>query len=127
MAISYTRMLALAQRLIAESGRPITLVKQSTVSADPTKPWKGPAVTANTELAATAVFLDPVTSRDWGFTEIQDDWLDHKADKIAMVAGVADAGSYDTIKDGSVIWKIMKVRTLETGPVTLIHQFYINR
>lgn len=119
-------MLVLATRLIDENGRTITLSKTSLTAADPAKPWEGPAA-ATTTTTAKAVFLDPITSRDWGFVDEQDAFLEHRADQIALVAGTVDIEDNDTIVDGTIVWKINKTVTLKPGDTALIHQLYVNK
>jgi len=123
MAIDHSRMASVASRLIASNGRSVTLVKFSRTAADTAKPWEGPAATASTETAVTAVFVDPST---FGYTASDAaDSLIRSGDKIALVAATSGIEKYDEIHDGTDVWKIVRVKTLEPGTVRIVHELQL--
>lgn len=130
MAIDFNKSAALAERLIGENGRAVTLVKISRAAADVDKPWQGPAPATETEVEVTAVFVTPsnsvagVPSAGAGtFGKL----LTKDASMVALVAASSIAGhvaeEFEKVIDGDTTWRISQVNTLQPGGVRIYHEF----
>lgn len=136
MAINYARLQTIANKLITENGRSITLIKQNRTAADPAKPWRGaadlPLETAGTPV--TAVFVALADSKTLGQFSFAQEGTIHKADSDQFfVSGkaIVDAGidltEYDTIQDGTEVWRITSVDELKPGSTVLLYYLNVSR
>jgi hypothetical protein len=118
MAINYARLAQVAQRLIDENGRALTITLRPRTPVDLTKPWNGPNIAASASITVTGVIGD-------------DTEVDAKGDlvrngqKLAYIAALdtdpALIEQYDVLTDGSDRWKIQKVDNVAPGPTRLVY------
>lgn len=129
MAINYTKMKALSQRLISQNGRTMTFVQILPYVSDPSKPWRGDAAARNTPtvtLDKTVVVLEPSTNIRVGETAMVDDLLKNY-DKVIMVDGEDVLDQYHEVIDGTERYRIEYMYKLQPGPVLLYHLFGLRR
>lgn len=70
MAVDYTKMAALAKRLITENGRTVQLVRPNETATDPAKPWLGSVAGTPTLVSVPAVQLLPNQVRIFGLSAL---------------------------------------------------------
>ena len=129
MAVDYTELASVAQELIEDNGRTVTLQKKSRTVQDVTKPWRGVTTTPVSEIAAIAVMFD-VTDEQITPEATREDNRDLilRGDKMAVVASNSLTSAtqpnlvgYDTFVDGAEIFQIISVETVKPGPTTLVY------
>lgn len=59
MPVDYAKLLGVAEKLIGENGRAVTLRRSPQAPADPAKPWGARAAGTGDAIPVTAVFLEP--------------------------------------------------------------------
>jgi hypothetical protein len=131
MAFNYTKAQRTALRLLTENGRAVTLVKYSTESADPNRPWRGAEGIPDTTITVTAVFTDPVSEKDLGSAEVMSQGGIKRGEQIAFMAasenldanGVPlDLTLYDQMIDGGRAYTMVEIHTLSPGGVPLMYE-----
>ncbi len=140
MAINYTRMAALADRLIGDHGRPVTLRQSSATLADVTKPWRGSIAPATedspgVEVVAIGLFVNPSDRDDWGHIERNDNGtLLKRGEKHCIVAEtelnpLTDVSRFETLRDdnNNQVWNILDVIILEPGPTRIMYSFTLGQ
>lgn len=129
MAINYTKMKALSQRLISQNGRTMTFVQILPYVGDPSKPWRGDSAARTTPtvtLDKIAVVLEPSTNIRVGETTIVDDLLKNN-DKVIMVDGEDALSQYHEVIDNEERYRINFIYTLKPGLVLLYHLVGLKR
>lgn len=138
MATDYVKFQGIADRLITNAGRPVTL-KTTTYTPNPATPWKiGDAATAETLQPATGAFFnaddviafaDLVVKLTQGAgdsdrTNVQaastQCWI--PATDLPVAPTVAD-----TLIDGSTEWEIMDVGVIGPGPLPVVYILGVSR
>lgn len=124
----HSDFIALAQELIAEEGRSITLQQLSSTPADAGKPWNGPtAPTVVADETVYGVFLPVSSLSDLGF-KAEDDDLIKRADQLILVPPTTvDLRDMNRVLDKSIIWKIEWVQVLEPGDQVILYAFGVCR
>lgn len=135
MAINYAKAQATALRLLTENGRPVTLVKFSTMPSDLNKPWKGSTGQPVSTLTVTAVFTDPVSEKDLGAAEIVMETV-KSGKKIAFIAAAENLDSegepidlteYHQMIDGGLTYMMAEIHILSPGPIPLMYEVRLER
>lgn len=125
MGLNFTRLAQVADRLIGENGRTVTLVKLDRDAEASSSPWRGPdPATPVEELTVTAVLVD---AADFGFVSTDlGNTIDRSSRKIALVAALdvpnTNLEEFDLMRDGDDVWKIVTVRELQPGTTTVLYQ-----
>lgn len=124
----HSDFIALAQELIAEEGRAITVQQLGATPADNAKPWQGPATpTVTTDADVFGVFLPVSSLQDLGFKS-EDDDLIKRADQVILVPPTTvDLRDMHQVLDKSVVWKIEWVQVLEPGDQVILYAFGVSR
>jgi hypothetical protein len=133
MAINYTRFRAVAERLIEENGRSMSLRRMDQGNpADPLRPWRASDGDDNIALTVIGVFID------FDLEDI-DGTLVKQGDKRVLVAAtsVEDAAEvgmdfdevedFDSLFDGSENWKIVKVNVIEPGTLRILYDIQVRK
>ena len=132
MAFNYTAFRELAERLIEENGRTITLVRQDQDNpTDPAKPWRS----STPEDEVTVDVLGVFTEYD---KEVVDGEIIKRGDKLVWVAAksVEDEltgtqnvkiEDYDAIRDGTVRWKIVEANLIEPGDQRIVYAVQVRQ
>lgn len=125
--VDYVNLAATAERLIEANGHSVTVTQQGQTPTDPTKPWRGQSTPARDSVAGIAVVVDPATM---GY-EVRNEDNVKRADEIVLFAANNDDGksleNFDTITDGSVVWKILRTQVLKPGATRLLYIFEVAR
>lgn len=129
MAINYESMLALAQRLVGENGRSITVRLLNKEPADAAKPWRGAASPASpeggyAEVSLRAVSVMPNSMIELGLTTLAPLDLAQRAEALYVVAPAdphVDITHYDEVVDGTKVYRITRVEELRPADTTLLY------
>jgi len=120
MAINYTGLAAIAERLIRESGREVSIVKRS-AAAPSGEPWEDDGTSeAETTLTVDAVFLDDLVQAIPGEPESDRTWIGTIL-IAAQDAGAEDLTTFDLIRDDGRHIELASVRPLKPGSVSLLY------
>lgn len=127
MATDYSGFVALAQRLIENNGRSVTMQRHSAGVADPSKPWKGPGVpTIDLTKNVQAVFL-PAGGNSFGKNFISSELLE-RCEQVCMVAPTdISLEGFTAILDNGSRWQIEWGQVLRPGPVIVLYAFGVKR
>jgi len=132
MALNYTNFRTLADRLIGENGRALTLVRRDQANfTDPAKPWRGSTEAATVSTIVTGVFLEFEK-------EDIDGTLIRRGDKQVLIAAkdVEDETTgtlsvkvedFDHILDAGVRWKILKAELIEPGSQRIMYDLQVRQ
>lgn len=129
MGYDYTSDVDFAMEAIAEFGRAVSFVKQSTDLADVSKPLHGalpPLVVDN----VPAVFVEPSSVIRLGASDNTNQGLWRNSTKIALVApdGTNDFATFTGLVDSDgTSWKINHVETLKPGATVLLYYVGVKR
>lgn len=130
MADFYTEMAAVAQELIDENGRDVTVIRFKQAPADASKPWEGPDDPRTTPDATDIVkgCFVPVSGSGLGKETIDADALKRTGDVCLIGPGAGfDLATADELIDGSVHKKITFVQTLKPATTVLIYYVGVER
>lgn len=133
--VDFVSLAAVAQRLIEENGRNVTLFKKDRTPANAAEPWRGPDLTAPDPAAGigpvTVAFVPPTGG---GFGKLlfdSDETLRVKIDQVGLLATdsvldlvpprtAAEVEQSDTLRDGTRVYKIVSVGHLQPGDTSLM-------
>lgn len=126
MAFDYTEFESLADSMIEDFGRSITVLKSGTTRTSSTQQWRGVSdgfanSTAGTEVTTYGVFLE-YNERDLT-EEVK------RGDQMLLVAaeGKADLSAYDGVRDGTRTWRIVSSKLLKPGATRLLYQMQVRQ
>lgn len=128
-AFDYSEFVVLANELITESGRPVTLYQLSAANADNAKPWRGAGVATQINPVATyGAFVVPNTSiptesRGLAFDWIDDDLLKRARELCLVPANGLDLTDYKELTDGGQLFKIIWGQAFKPGPTIVFYVF----
>lgn len=134
MALNYIAFRLLAERLINENGRSLTLQREDQFNpVDIAEPWRAadPAGANVVSLVVLGVFIE-YEKEDF------DGSLVRRGDKRVLVAAKdtddvrtgtenIDVEDFDTILDGTEIWKIITVEVIEPGPLRVMYDIQVRK
>ena len=133
MALNFVKFQAIADRLIGENGRPVTLRQSGTTPFDVAKPWRGsldPATEAapGTEVTGIGVFLNQADQDNFGHVEEDENGtLLKRGQKRLLVAQTelspeTDVSRFETVRDDNKgeVWRIVEANVLEPGPLRIL-------
>lgn len=134
MALDYVSFRLLAERLINENGRLLTLQREDQVN---------PVVVAEPWRAADPVGANIVSLPVLGaFIEYEKEDFDgslvRRGDKRVLVAAKdtedvrtgtenIDVEDFDTLLDGAEVWKIITVEVIEPGPLRIMYDLQVRK
>ena len=123
----FSKMAAVAQRLIQANGRTVTIVRHGKNPQDSDKPWRGSSEYPAATVTGKAAF---VAASDLGY-KVRDAENVKRADKVALFAAADDGGQaledFDVIEDGASVWHIMRVEVLQPATTRLLYMFEVAR
>lgn len=123
MAFDYSELATTAQELVIEFGKAVTLRRLVSAPPDPQTPWLPPVDprAGATTLAVTAVLVEPSSLQNLGGPNAQlVDWV-KRASQIAIIAHPDDISTFSELVDGSEVWRVVGVSTLNPGGTRLLH------
>ena len=132
MALNYTNFRLLAERLINENGRSLTLQREDQANfTDPAQPWRTSTTTNKVTLPLLGVFVE-YEKEDF------DGSLVRRGDKRVLVAAKdtddnrtgtenINIEDFDTILDGTEIWKIITVNIVEPGSLRILYDIQVRK
>jgi hypothetical protein len=132
MALDYVKFQLLAERLIEENGRTLSLVRKDQGNpVDPAKPWRANETDEDISFSIIGVVID-YDKEDF------DGSLVRRGDKRALVAfkSVSDVlplpanlkvEDYDYLIDGGVRWKILDITTIEPGNLRILYDIQVRQ
>lgn len=115
MAINYTALQGVAERLIRENGKTAQLVSVGPPSGPPWDPQPGVEIEQNVFLVET---MYSMFHRDDSFIQVGD-----KTGIISTESGVVPELSVHDIQIGGTRYKLVDVQPLIPGPVTMLYKF----
>lgn len=125
--VDFTKIAALAERLIEANGRSVTVTQQGSIPVDATEPWRGQNSAPQDTAVGEAVFVDSSNS---GYGMLNIDNV-KRGNKICLFAANNATGKnledFDTITDGSSAWKIVRTEVLEPGATRILYMFEVSR
>jgi hypothetical protein len=128
MALNYTKFQLLAERLIGENGRTVTLVRRDQNNPiDIDKPWRGSTGASDISFDLIGVIIEyDKEDIDGTLVRISDQRLLIAAKDIEDVMPANELiEDYDEVIDGSVHWKIVKVGTVKPGAVRIMYDIQL--
>ena len=123
--VDLTPLIAVAQRLITENGRSVTLVQFDTVPTSASQPWKGnadPRATPAAELPIDAAFVNPSGASSLGLSLTTSDLL-KRSEQILIISPGAqvDVTPFHEVLDiDGTSWKIQAMEVLRPGTETAL-------
>ena len=129
--VNFVSFQNLAERLIEENGRTISLVRRDQGNlTDPAKPWRGSTEADEITVVVKGVFIE-YEKMDF------DGSLVRRGDKRLLVAAksVTDESSasnlkiedYDHVLDGGVRWKIITAELIEPGDLRIMFDIQVRQ
>lgn len=135
----FVKLAATAKRLVEGSARSVTFFKANRLPADAAKPWRGPESGDPVALEGGATLEDvlacfvPATGSGLGFDAMdRPGTLIRDAQQFALVAATSlpdgtDLSEFDSIEDGSTVWKIVHVAELHPADTGLLWSVAVTR
>ena len=132
MALNYANFRTVAERLIEENGRDLSLVRRDQGNpVDSAKPWRD-----STEAATITVIVKGVII-DFDKEDV-DGSLVRRGDKQVLISdkSVIDEGGsaanlkiedYDEVLDAGVRWKIIQANTIEPGDTRIMYDLQVRQ
>lgn len=118
MAFDYSELATVAQELLRDFGKPVTLTKKNRSAADAAKPWRGPSAADTTANVYAVVVPNDRADEKQGLTR--------RGAATGFVAALDAPSSnieeFDTLNDGSKVWKIEAVRIYNPGTTRLVYK-----
>ena len=133
MAFDYSGLLAVADTLIVDFGRPMTLRRNSRTPADAGKPWAvvSDSATDIQSIAATGVFLSPKRSAFDAVTAGVGVGLSNVEQKTARVLVQAlatlpeEMGREWKVDDGSRTFEVLSSKPIKPGDTLLYYDLEV--
>lgn len=136
MAIDYVGLAKIARTLINDNGRDLTIQMKSRTATDPTKPWRGSTGNVHSLTVKGIVF-------PFDFADVSDsgDKLTFSRELIHDLVRRGDSQCYiaandteslpveefDSLLDGTDVWKIIQASPLKPGSVTVIYTLHLRK
>lgn len=130
--VNYASFRLLAERLIEENGRDLSLIRRDQGNpVDPAKPWRDSTEAAEITVVVKGVVIE-FEKEDF------DGSLVRRGDKRILIAdkSVIDEGGsatnlkiedYDHILDGTVRWKILDANVIEPGDTRIMFDLQVRQ
>lgn len=131
MAVDYANFRAIAERLITENGRALTVVRKDQGNpVDPGKPWRASTGAADITLVITGVFTD-FEQDDFDGTVVRrgDKRVLAAASEVETVAGASfdELEDFDYILDAGDRWDIVKVDVIQPGADRILYDIQVRK
>lgn len=126
MSINYTKMAAIAERLIDTNGQTVSFLRNSRSSADSAKPWRAPETSGGdppVTVTAQAVVIPNI--------EMDDKDAVRRGDATAYIAAGASSGdpflgvefeTFDEMTDADGrTWHVNKIDVINPGAIRVLY------
>lgn len=127
--MDYAELLAVAQTLIADTGRLITVEKLVAEPQDTAKPWRGTGPDGPVPEASVDVFATFVPASGSGMGSlVSDEELLKSVEQVCLIAGDEEQlDTYTTIIDGTDRFKIKWTQVLKPGDTVMLYVMGVAR
>lgn len=127
--MDYAAFVTLAQELIADAGRLVTVQKFLAAPKNTAKPWEGTSTDGplvESEFDVFGAFV-PASGTDLGQI-VTDKELLKTVEQVVLVPGDEEhLETFTAMVDGEVRWKIEWAQVLRPGPLTVLYAFGVKR
>lgn len=117
----FNEFVDLAQELITENGRSVTLVEHQDGNSD--KPWDDSG--NDTSVTVTGCFI-PSSSSGFGYQMATDAEL-ARVSQVLLLPGPNDYSNIRTIKDGGTEWNVEWVKLLQPADIIVLTAVGVKR
>lgn len=122
--VDYVSLASVAERLIEQNGRDVTLRKENRTPADSNAPWQG-----------TSGAVTDIGPLKGVFVEYDNEGIDgdrvRRGDKRLFVAAndtsLQIVEGFDKVVDGTETWAIVAVRIVQPGDTLIIYDIQVRR
>ena len=129
--VNYVSLANTAERLIEENGRTFTIVRAGETAVDPAKPYGPDTSAGETRHSVLGVIIEFEN-------EDIDGALIRRGDKRCLIAhnSIVDAASgadsliveeFDTLEDGTEVWKIEGVEAIHPGDTRIMYDLQLRK
>lgn len=124
MSLDYSHLLSVAQRLVGQNGRSVTLTKLGVSIPDPSKPWRGqvdPRAPSSSTVTYSAVFVPLYSKSQLGISKTTADLI-KTSDETCLIATSDDLQGFQELTDpadGRTL-KIIAAERLKPGSLGLL-------
>ncbi len=130
--VNYANFRNLAERLIEENGRTLTLIRMDQGNpTDPAKPWADSTEAAEERFDVTGVIIAfEKEAIDGETVRLGDKQILIAAKSVEDDSGSAtniDIEDYDVVLDGTVRWTIVIAELIEPGPLRILYDIHVRR
>lgn len=130
--VNYANFRNLAERLIEENGRTLTLLRQDIGNfTDPAKPWADSTEAGEIRFDVLGVVIEfEKEAIDGETVRLGDKQILIAAKSVEDESGSTtniDIEDYDIILDGTVRWTIVQVELIEPGPSRILYEVHVSR
>jgi len=115
MAINYATLRKVAERLIDENGRDITIVRRSRTPADPAKPGRAPETTTTSLTVKGVILFADLEQVDNVTVEREDRIAFISAEAVENINSTVMLEDYDYVVDGDDQLDIINKNVIEPG------------
>lgn len=127
--VDYAKLSLLSTRLIKESGREITLIRNDDNSSDNNKPWLG---SQNSDLIVYeevlyGVSVDPGTFQRLGVKDLYQDFISKSTKFILISPGSLDLKKFHSVIDEGITYGITFFHLLQPGTIKLLAYLGLSR
>lgn len=131
MAVDYDKMALVAERLVTENGRTISLIRQGETPTDTAKPWNGSSG-VETVVDVPGIQLLPNAVRVFGLSALGDagklDGLISISELVYVIfQGEEDLKQFTFVRDGGVDYQIEATQALKPANKTLLGFVVVRR
>jgi len=125
--MDYAELATLAQELIDDAGRDVTIVRFKQSANDSAKPWQGPG-SPTTVPNATATVKAVMAAQGLGFKGMDQDLM-KKAEQFCLVGPTAgfDLATANAVIDGSTHWRVLFIEMLKPADTVLLYIMGLGR
>lgn len=128
--MDYTAMAAMAQEMVDDNGRTVTMIRWKQAPADASKPWEGPDDPRGTPDATDTVVgcFVPLSGSGLAKETIDGDALKRTREVCLIGPGAGfDLATANEMIDGSVHKRITFVQTLKPADTVLLYYVGVDR
>lgn len=131
MAINYTKLASIAQRLIESNGNSMTIVVRSSVPTDSSKPWRGTNQSDEVSVTVTGVILPFNLPKAGEYKAVEKELYRRGAASVYIAANstTVDLKFATNLIDSStgLTWQIQSIKQYNPGGISLLWEAVLVR